>query len=529
MKKPFFKSVLFCLISAACLGAEWLPISKNLSPQNVLSLAVDPLDAAVVFAGSDRQVFKTVDGGGSWEKVLSLKGASNQVRAIYTDPYETNTVYVATDHGVLRSRENGKRWKPILKDIGGRRQSVYCLANRRDEPGVLWLGTSNRLYQWNSRGNGLTRVPGWPAIAVYSIYLSDAPQPLAILATEKGIYKKEGASPSWERVHVETPGESAANPEETGLQQFNIEELTGGPHFSNIIYIEQARQFYAATPRGILEAPENASHWKAMDGQTLPNPKINFIARSSQTFYVGTPQGLFQWDAKSKIFRELEGLSAVNTVAYHAAGDYLLVGTEKGVFKLLHPELNLMLPGGEYRPVLSENILAQFKHEPDIRQVQQAAVLYAEVHPDKIRAWRQAAARKALFPDLSLNADMSHDQNVDLDRGGTGDPDKFILGPEEKSRDWSVGVSWDLGDLVWNGDQTSIDVRSRLMVELRQDILNEVTHLYFERRRLQIEMSLAPPRELPLELEKKVRLEELTAEIDALTDGFLTQHLSNAQ
>ena len=58
--------------------------------------------------------------------------------------------------------------------------------------------------------------------------------------------------------------------------------------------------------------------------------------------------------------------------------------------------------------------------------------------------------------------------------------------------------------MIFSTEQTSIDVRSRLMVQLRDDILDEVTRLYFERRRLQLELAskskVKSDKELPGEL-----------------------------
>ncbi|MCX5687130.1 MAG: hypothetical protein NTV71_00550, partial [Candidatus Omnitrophica bacterium] len=80
-------------------------------------------------------------------------------------------------------------------------------------------------------------------------------------------------------------------------------------------------------------------------------------------------------------------------------------------------------------------------------------------------------------------------------------------------------------ELIWNNDQTSIDTRSKLMVELRDDIMNEVTRTYFERRRLQIDLLTFPPKDLKLSLEKELRLQELTADIDALTGNYFSRCL----
>ena len=106
---------------------------------------------------------------------------------------------------------------------------------------------------------------------------------------------------------------------------------------------------------------------------------------------------------------------------------------------------------------------------------------YAEVNPEKIQIGAANALIAPLLPDLSLGYDLGSNENVDLDRGGTGDADQFILGPEERDRQWSVNVGWDVGELIWNPDQTSIDTRSKLMVELRDDLLNQLNHLFYAR------------------------------------------------
>ena len=65
------------------------------------------------------------------------------------------------------------------------------------------------------------------------------------------------------------------------------------------------------------------------------------------------------------------------------------------------------------------------------------------------------------------------------------------------------------------------------MAELRDDVLNEVTHLYFERRRVQTDMLLNPIQEASGDTERRLRLEELTADIDGLTGGYLSARLKN--
>ena len=79
---------------------------------------------------------------------------------------------------------------------------------------------------------------------------------------------------------------------------------------------------------------------------------------------------------------------------------------------------------------------------------------------------------------------------------------------------------------IWNTQQTSIDVRSRLMVKLRNEILEEVNELYFERRGLQAELLLDPPSDPKQRSRNELQIEELTAKIDGYTNGYLSKRIA---
>jgi len=255
----------------------------------------------------------------------------------------------------------------------------------------------------------------------------------------------------------------------------------------------------------------------------LASSEIRHLTFLRQALVVATAEGIYQYaEEEGQWHRLRKGLLSERGRFLAPSQERLWAVVEEGLY--IGREINYsygLEPDQEVREFLDT-----FSHEPTIHEIQKAAIQYAEVHPEKILVWRRAASRKAWLPDVSTGIDMDIDRNVELDRGGTGDPDAFIIGPDERKFNWDVSMSWDLGELIWNDDQTSIDVRSRLMVQLRDDVLDEVTRLYFERRRLQVTLLMDPPVSFTEKVEQDLRLQELTADIDALTGGYLSEVLA---
>jgi hypothetical protein len=212
----------------------------------------------------------------------------------------------------------------------------------------------------------------------------------------------------------------------------------------------------------------------------------------------------------------------------------LYAGCEKGLFKADKQSAGYNKSGN--------NISAYYQNEPRIDEVQQAAVKYAEVEPEKILRWRKQAAKRAFLPRVTISADHDSNRTVSNSIWGTYSsyntngnvvtaPGRYYVGPDDETnynnKNWGVSLTWELGDLIWSDAQTSIDVRSRLMVELRNDILDEVTKLYFERLRVKMELDNLSIEDRKKRQEKELRLEELAASLDAITGGYFSRPPKN--
>ncbi len=516
--------------------AEWVDLSKGLDELDIRSIASDRGNSAVIYVASGKSVYRTVNAGNSWQKVLRLHAGDTHIDFIYIDPSDSKIIYVCTDHGVYKSESGGEgQWSLIFEGVSETTKKVICVSMEPIKPEILWIGTEHGLFYLNQKSHVLEKESKIPNAVIYSILLDGSGVTNKIVSTDQGIYKNL-TDHSWQKVFVPQTAQDNEDADTQSLQQFGVEEIATVPLFSNLAYSSGQGRFYAATRSGILQSDQNAVSWTNFEGQQLPDRKVNSIASSQKAVYVATNRGVFRWDSITHSFSEMyAGLVSreVRILEYNDKGKYLLAATKRGIYRFSDPEsADIELSNMQVRPIsmqLTNEMLARFSNEPTVLEVQQAAIRYAEVSPEKIAQWRIAAARKAWAPSLSFHQDFENRNNVDIDRGGTADPDKFIQGPQEKSWDRYFTVSWNLADLIWNSDQTSIDSRSKLMVELRNDVLNEVTHLYFERRRLQLEMLTDPTEQSSVNLDRQLRLQEFTANIDALTGGFLTNSLKKGK
>jgi hypothetical protein len=89
-------------------GNNWLPASGGIQ-EAVTSVAADPNNPDVVYAGAYSGTFYTTSGGADWSPVLGLSGAPVQQIAIA--PSDPSTVYVATWYGAAMTRDGGTSWQ----------------------------------------------------------------------------------------------------------------------------------------------------------------------------------------------------------------------------------------------------------------------------------------------------------------------------------------------------------------------------------------------------------------------------------
>ncbi len=179
---------------------------------------------------------------------------------------------------------------------------------------------------------------------------------------------------------------------------------------------------------------------------------------------------------------------------------------------------------GEVRAQSKESAFSKIKAEPTCTEVQRAALAHFDVDKEKVKAFRKGASHKAAVPVFELSggysrADLDEDTFNYLEFPGN-DP-WLTKGAGGSAWDARARMSWNLPELVFNAEE--LDIAS--LAGMVQGLVKEVTRLYYMRRRLQYDMALNPPSDENSRITKEVRLEEMTALLDAMTGGWFQSEL----
>lgn len=511
--------ILFIFIFVVNLQASetWQPINVGINELTLRCLAIDPNNPNTIYVGGERGIYKTTDGGKYFKCVLILS-SSEKVNFITINPKNSQIILAATKNGLYESKNSGKNWQKIFRGTGELESHMLSLAINPRNTKNIYLGTMKGLFisrdqgrSWHKNGAFFSHYP--------VLFITFSPQGKIIYtSTTEGVYKSTDEGKNWQKIYVSQNKEIEFANGDTDIDTDAEYSINTGQAVKNIAFSDEKNKIFLSTFSGVLKSSDAGATWHNLTQTGLLNSEVNFMTFFNKSLYAATQNGIFKFLDDKNIWEETySGMTAKKVLFLASADKILFAATDKGLFKLT--DLN---PSAQ-KPI------TLFNNEPTILEVHKAAVKYAEVDPKKIEMWRLAARHKAWLPKFSIGVDRDVDKSLHVDTGGAGNPDFYISGPPDVSKSWDVSLSWDFGDLIWNSAQTSIDSRSKLMAELRQDVLDQVTKLYFERERLKSQISLILPVDQSTKIEQEIRLAELTASIDALTGGYFSEEIKKRQ
>lgn len=238
-----FSSVLVLLILSLPVSAGvgvWTPLGPD--GGEGWSVAVDPVNADVVYLGTRGGVFKSTDGGETWAAASAgLPPEGAWVRAILVRP---GAVFAGTQDGVIyRSTNGGASWVRSSTGISSippeHGPGIGSLSSDPKRPARIWAGARKGLYSSTDNGaTWTTRYVGRPFDnPVTGIAIDPVNGQIYIASSRRGVYTSTNLGKSWTQVS-------------SGLRGASYSDLVLDPQNPAILHVAAATGLWRSDNRG---------------------------------------------------------------------------------------------------------------------------------------------------------------------------------------------------------------------------------------------------------------------------------------
>jgi photosystem II stability/assembly factor-like uncharacterized protein len=154
----------------------------------VRDLAFDPTDEAVVYAGTANGIFRSEDGGLSWQR-RSAGLTSPLAGPIVVNPLHPNVVWAGTDGGLFKSTDQGLHW-----DL-----SAFI------DSSVIDVAESRSSQIFSGRHRSFDGGRSWDTFTsddVFGVAIDPADADIVVMSSTKGTFRSTDAGDSWVKVAV---------------------------------------------------------------------------------------------------------------------------------------------------------------------------------------------------------------------------------------------------------------------------------------------------------------------------------------
>jgi photosystem II stability/assembly factor-like uncharacterized protein len=189
-------------------GRTWQVI--GLAHETVRAIAQSPTKPNIFVAGSLTGVYRSVDDGNTWERITPVKHDDlRNFDSVAFDPRDENIIYAGTYHLPWKTTNGGKDWFPINKGMIDDSDVMSVVIDPANPDNVHATACSG-IYHSTNGAQQWTRYNGIPFVFRRTQLIKQDPQhPDTLYAgTTSGLWKTTNEGVEWKRL---TPGDWVIN------------------------------------------------------------------------------------------------------------------------------------------------------------------------------------------------------------------------------------------------------------------------------------------------------------------------------
>lgn len=292
------------LIRSDDQGESWQEINTGLTSQDIRTLAVDPSNPQILYAGSGdtRGVFQSQDSGDNWQNISDAQGfVGLSVLSMVHSSYQSPRLLAGTDDGrIIAYDQDAETWHQVSVFPGAGKVSAMAIEPTQTQ--VIYAGTSNgKVFRSEDGGESwplLDAIPGVFAITSLAVVPYE---PKRVYVAGWGIggqvlWKSTDGGRTWNHTADDT------------FSRQTLPWLLMPPLDPNILY--------AAGDAGIFVTKDGGRSWlfQNMGSPQIPIEGIKISTADGGPYYITYGGSLFSSDSLSNTiqWRRGRGLPATS-------------------------------------------------------------------------------------------------------------------------------------------------------------------------------------------------------------------------
>lgn len=184
--------------------------------------------------------------------------------------------------------------------------------------------------------------------------------------------------------------------------------------------------------------------------------------------------------------------------------------------------------------------------EPKIQDLHKVALEFTGIPSGKnFESYRRQARLRNILPEFETSANRGIQNYISIESSGkdsyassnssiSSSQDRVNIDRDDNQINTGMKLSWNLGNLIYDPEINDINTSARVTANIRENILNEITQIYFTRRELLyriLNTVLTSDENEILDSEiyyqDQIKLDEYTAQLDARTDSWFSTKLEH--